>query len=93
VSNGNPVVATEFCGTSVTSNSRPQAKTLEHVARNPHIKYGRSDKRGYMWLEVTPEGTTTRFMGLDDVRDPKSRVAELAVFNVLDGRPGLEPIG
>jgi alkaline phosphatase D len=88
----NRVVATEFCGTSVTSNSRPQAKTLEHVARNPHIKYGRSDKRGYMWLEVTPEGTTTRFMGLDDVRDPKSRVAELAVFNVLDGRPGVEQV-
>ncbi|MFL6676382.1 MAG: alkaline phosphatase D family protein [Massilia sp.] len=89
-SSRNPVVATEFCGTSVTSNSRPQEKTLENVARNPHIRYGRSDKRGYMWMEVTPTGTSTRFMGLDDVRDPKSGVKALASFNVVEGRPGLD---
>jgi alkaline phosphatase D len=92
VSNANPVVATEFCGTSVTSNSRVQEKTLEHVARNPHIKYGRSDKRGYMWIEVTPERANARFMGLDDVADPKSGVKELAGFAVADGRPGLEQV-
>jgi alkaline phosphatase D len=89
VSNANPVVATEFCGTSVTSNSRPQEKTLEHVARNPHIRYGRSDKRGFMWIEVTPGGTSTRFMGLDDVRDRRSGVKGLASFSVADGRPGV----
>jgi alkaline phosphatase D len=90
VSNANPVIATEFCGTSVTSNSRPQAKTLEHVARNPHIRYGRSDKRGFMWLEVTPGGTDARFMGLDDVRDAKSEVRALASFRVADGRAGVD---
>jgi alkaline phosphatase D len=62
-SSRNPVAATEFCGTSVTSNSRPQAKTLENVARNPHIRYGRSDKLGYMWMEVTPTGTSTGSWG------------------------------
>jgi alkaline phosphatase D len=90
VSDANPVIATEFCGTSVTSNSRPQAKTLEHVARNPHIRYGRSDKRGFMWLEVTPNGTNARFMGLDDVRDAKSGVQALASFRVADGRAGVD---
>jgi alkaline phosphatase D len=89
VSNANPVLATEFCGTSVTSNSRPQARTLEHMARNPHIKYGRSDRRGFMWMEVTPPGTSTRFMGLDDVRDRRSGVKTLARFHVADGRPGV----
>jgi alkaline phosphatase D len=91
-SKDNPVMATEFCGTSVTSNSRPQARTAEHLPRNPHIKYGRSDKRGYMLLEVTPKGTTARFMGLDNVHDPKSGVEELAVFKVADGRAGLAPV-
>jgi alkaline phosphatase D len=88
-SKANPVLATEFCGTSVTSNSRPQARTLEHVARNPHIRYGRSDKRGFMWLEVTPTGTSARFMGLDDVRDAQSDVQTLARFDVADGRAGV----
>ncbi len=89
-STGNPLVATEFCGTSITSNSFPQSRTLEHVARNPHMKYGRSDRRGYMLLEVSPSHTVTRFMGLHDVRKPGSAVAELARFRVEDGRPWLE---
>ncbi len=85
VSKQNPVVAAEFVGTSVTSSSRPQAQTVEHVEKNPHMLYGRSDKRGYMLLEVTPKGTVTHFMGLDDVREAKSPVAKLASFRVDEG--------
>lgn len=85
VSKQNPVIATEFVGTSVTSSSRPQAQTVEHVEKNPHMLYGRSDKRGYMLLEVTPKRTVTHFMGLDDVRDAKSAVAKLASFQVNEG--------
>jgi alkaline phosphatase D len=90
VSKANPRVATEFVGTSVTSNSRPQARTDQLVALNPHIKYGRSDRRGYMLLEVTPQETRTRFMGLDDVRDPYTAQRELAAFRVEDGKVGVE---
>jgi alkaline phosphatase D len=86
----NAVVATEFVGTSVTSSSRSQARTDEHVARNPHMQYGRSDKRGYMLLEVTPKQTLTHFMGLEDVRNAKSGIAELAAFKVDDGVAGAE---
>jgi alkaline phosphatase D len=91
VSADNPVIATEFCGTSVTSSSRPQARTLAHIANNPHMKYGRSDKRGFTLLDVTPKGTTTMFMGLDDVRNADSGVERLASFYVTDGRPGVNP--
>jgi alkaline phosphatase D len=89
-SKDNPVIATEFVGTSVTSSSRPQQRTAQYVAMNPHIKYGRSDKRGYMLMEVTPKETRTRFMGLDEVRDPKSGQRELAAFRVEDGKAGVE---
>lgn len=88
VSNRNPVVASEFCGTSITSSSRPQERTLAHVANNPHMLYGRSDKRGYMLLEVTPQQTTARFLGLDDVRNAGSKIATLASFRVADGKAG-----
>ncbi|WP_322405542.1 hypothetical protein [Massilia luteola] len=57
---------------------------------NPHIRFGRSDKRGYMLMEITPAATRTRFMGLDAVRDPKTAQRELAAFRVEDGRPGVE---
>ena len=90
VSTANPVVATEFVGTSVTSNSRPQLRTSQYVAMNPHLRYGRSDKRGYMLMEITPGETRTHFIGLDEVRDPKTVQRELAAFRVEDGKPGVE---
>jgi len=90
VSRANPLVATEFVGTSVTSSSRPQKRTEEYLAMNPHLRYGRSDRRGWMLLEVTPKETRTRFLGLDDVRDPASRQQVLAQFRVEDGKAGVE---
>ncbi len=84
---GNPVVATEFCGTSVTSSSRPQQRTAQYVAMNPHIKYGRSDRRGYMLCELTPQRTTVLFQGLDNVRDRTSPVTTLARFAVTADQP------
>lgn len=92
VSKQNAVVATEFVGTSVTSSSRSQARTEEHVEKNPHMLYGRSDKRGYMLMEVGAKETVTRFMGLDDVRNAKSGVAEVASFRVADGVAGAERV-
>jgi alkaline phosphatase D len=89
VTAANPILATEFCGTSVTSSSRPQARTLEYVDMNPHIKYGRSDRRGFMLMEVTPAKTTTSFVALDDVRDAASPASVVASFVVNAGRPEL----
>lgn len=85
----NPVIATEFCGTSVTSSSRPQARTDQYVAQNPHIKYGRSDRRGFVMMEVTPAKTIARFQALDDVRRADSGLSTLASFMVEDGKAGI----
>jgi alkaline phosphatase D len=57
---------------------------------NPHIKFGRSDKRGYMLMAITPKETRVQFMGLDEVRDPKTVQRELAAFRVEDGTAGVE---
>lgn len=85
----NPVIATEFCGTSITSGSRPQARTDQYVAQNPHIKYGRSDVRGFVMMEVSPAQVVTRFQALADVRQAQSPVSTIARFVVEDGKPGL----
>ncbi|MEN3366854.1 MAG: alkaline phosphatase [Burkholderiales bacterium] len=84
----NPVIATEFCGTSITSSSPGQARTDRYVAQNPHIKYGRSDRRGFVIMEVTPARTTAHFRALDDVRREDSGLSTLASFIVEDGRAG-----
>jgi alkaline phosphatase D len=77
----------------VTSNSRPQARTEQIVGINPHIKYGRSDKRGYMLMDFTPTTLSTQMMGLDDVRDARTNVAALATFRVAAGRTKIERTG
>ncbi|HJV84856.1 MAG TPA: alkaline phosphatase D family protein [Noviherbaspirillum sp.] len=89
VSPANPVIATEFCGTSVTSSSRPQSCTDQYVAQNPHIKFGRSDRRGYVMMEVTPGRAKVKFQALEDVHKADSDVSTIARFVVEDGRPGI----
>jgi alkaline phosphatase D len=86
----NPVLGTEFCGTSVTSNSRPQSRTDQYVALNPHMHFGRSDRRGFVMMEVTPARTMAHFQALEDVGRADSKISTLASFVVEDGRPGVE---
>jgi alkaline phosphatase D len=87
----NPVLATEFCGTSVTSNSRPQSRTEQYLAMNPHIRYGRSDRRGFVLMDLTPQAATVLFQALDDVRNAASGISTIAAFTVPNGRPGVMP--
>lgn len=89
VSRANPVLAAELCGTSITSSSRPQARTQENVERNPHMLYGRSDRRGYMLVQVTPQSAQARFMALDDVHDARSGQSQVAGFVVSGGSPAV----
>ncbi|KIF81153.1 alkaline phosphatase D family protein [Noviherbaspirillum autotrophicum] len=93
VSANNPVMASEFCGTSITSDSRPQSRVDRYVAQNPHIHFGRSDRRGFVMMDVSPERAVAHLMGVDDVRLPDSGVAALAHFTVEDGRPGVVRTG
>jgi alkaline phosphatase D len=89
ISEGNPIIATEFCGGSITSSSRPQSRTDQYVADNPHIKFGRSDRRGFVMMEVTPQRTLAHFQALDDVHDVDSGISTLARFAVENGKPGI----
>ena len=89
VSKANPIVAAEFCGTSVTSSSRPQPRTQAMVDANAHILYGRSDHRGFILMALTPNSTSASFIGLDDVHNAASGIATLAAFKVDAGRAGI----
>lgn len=83
-----PVVATEFCGTSISSQgpSRKRVETL--IARNPHMKLVNGARRGYTVLDIDASRCTATLRALHDVRDPDSRIFDLAQYAVEDGRPG-----
>ena len=83
-----PVVATEFCGTSITSQGPPQERVDASRADNPHIKFANSERRGYVRLEITPERCEAHLRALDSAKRRASAVTTLASYVVEQGRPG-----
>ncbi len=86
---GSPVVASEFVGTSISSPAGNWQRNLPAIlAENPHIKYGRSDHRGYVRANIAGGRMNIDLIGLDTVKKPDSRAQVLARFVVEDGKPG-----
>ena len=82
------VVASEFCGTSITSLSLPQSQIDAAREFNPHVRYARGDQRGYMSFDLDAKRLSARLMAVDRIADPASGVTTVARFVVEAGRPG-----
>jgi alkaline phosphatase D len=86
-----PAIATEFVGTSITSQG-PNADALRAALNaNPHIKYARGDRRGYATVDLTASSCTVGFEAIDDEKQEASPVRRLATFVVEDGVAGAKP--
>jgi len=85
------VVATEFTGTSITSDpGGPYEYFKAMLPYNPHIKYFESRYRGYVRCDVTHKHWRTEFMAVEAVDDPNSVVRVLQGFSVEPNRPGIQ---
>jgi len=86
-----PALASEFCGTSISSRSGTTQDKVDAVARrNPHVLLARCDQRGYGLADLTPARWTTILRGLDDPLREDSGIHTLARFVVQDGKAGPE---
>jgi alkaline phosphatase D len=81
-------VATEFVGTSVTSDPPPPGVIEAVLPDNPHIKYFEGRYRGYVSVDVTRERMETRLQAISDRRDPKATVSRLKTFVIESGKAG-----
>ncbi len=83
-----PVLASEFCGSSISSRGRDQQ--LADAARrlNPHLHYGRSDQRGAIVFDIDARQLQARLLAVQQPLDPASPVHEAARFVVDARRPG-----
>jgi alkaline phosphatase D len=88
------ILASEFCGTSITS--RPTAATRAlmdaRLAKNPHYIFADNEKRGYGVCELTPSGLKTTLRVVDDVTKADAAVSTLASFTVKAGKMLVERI-
>jgi alkaline phosphatase D len=82
------VIATEFCGTSISSLGLAQDRIDAARAFNPHIKYGRSDQRGYMHFVIDAKQMQVKLQVVGDARDPASGISTAARFVVDAEKPG-----
>jgi alkaline phosphatase D len=84
------VVATEFVGTSVTSDGPSYEAFNAILPLNPHVKFFDSRQRGYVSVSLDKTRMETRFQVISDRRDPKATVSTLARFVVEDGQAGAQ---
>ena len=85
-----PVVASEFCGTSITSLGLDPARLSTARAHNPHVHFARSDQRGYVRFKLTPQSLQAELKVLDNARDAASAIQVGARFAVDASKPGIQ---
>jgi alkaline phosphatase D len=84
-----PVVASEFVGTSITSQFRTRQEKVDALLPdNPHVRLGNGSRRGYVRMEVTRQRLRADLRTVRSVTQPGAEADTLATFVVEDGRPG-----
>jgi alkaline phosphatase D len=86
-----PVVASEFVGTSITSQGWPQERIARFLPDNPHLLFAEGRYRGYTRVDVAPKLWRADLRVMETVKRPGAACRTLASFVVEDGRPG--PLG
>ena len=85
-----PVLATEFCGTSISSLGLSQARVDAARPFNPHIHHARADQRGYVRFRLQPDQLQATLQVVADAREVHSPLSVQARFRVEAGRPGVQ---
>jgi len=84
-----PVVATEFVGGAITSQGASLASVANMLGKNPHLRFGRADKRGYALMTLERKRCDVEFRAVDDEKNAASAARTLANFSVEGGAPGV----
>jgi alkaline phosphatase D len=88
-----PVVASEFVGTSITSQAWSQERLNQYLPDNPHMLLVDSRYRGYVRAEVTAKRMTVDLRAMESVQTRDAPCSTLASFVVEDGKPGPQRAG
>jgi alkaline phosphatase D len=83
-----PIVASEFTGTSITSQAWPHERLVPLLADNPHIKLADGRRRGYLRFDLARDYVAADLQAMDQVRNRDGVCSTLASFSVQDGKPG-----
>ncbi len=88
---GTPVVATEFVGGSLTSQTPADKAVQALVGKNPHLRYGQGGMNGYGVVALEARQATVSFRTVRTVKEQRSPIATHVRFAVEAGQPGAKP--
>ncbi|MEO6184965.1 MAG: alkaline phosphatase D family protein, partial [Steroidobacteraceae bacterium] len=86
-----PLVATEFVGTSVSSDSRPQESLDAWREGNANVLLVDGRKRGYLAVKITDQRMQVDLVAVDNVNEPGSGRHSLSSYVVEAGNAGALP--
>lgn len=86
-----PTIATEFCGTSITSPTSFDARRIATMIQdNPHVRFGDPVHRGYLLAELNERTLAVKLRGVDDVKQREPKASTIAAWTVDHGKPGAQ---
>jgi alkaline phosphatase D len=80
-------VASEFIGTSVTSQGWAPERIAKFMPDNPHVLMNDSRYRGYTRVDVTPQRWLADLRIMESVQTPDAPCSTLATYVVENGKP------
>jgi alkaline phosphatase D len=83
-------VATEFVGTSVTSEGVPYDLFSRFLPENPHIRFFESRERGYVLAQATRSLWRTELRIVDTITKPEATARTLKAYAVEAGKAGAQ---
>ncbi len=82
------VLASEICGTSITSQGPAHAQLARLAADNPHLKLADGSQRGYVSMTLGRDAAQAALRVVGSVKEKGAGLRTLASVMVQDGRPG-----
>jgi Phosphodiesterase/alkaline phosphatase D len=82
------VVATEFCGTSISSQGPALTATEFWMKGNPHIQFANGEVRGYTTIKLGEKTAEVALRSIESEKVPDSKIRTLAQYVVEKGQPG-----
>jgi alkaline phosphatase D len=87
-----PVVASELCGTSITSRGAATARLATLAPANPHLRFVDSASRGYLATTLTAGAARAELRAVSTVKRADAAIASVARFEIEAGRPGVHVV-
>lgn len=84
-----PIVAAEFCGTSISAHGGSMARARAVADANPQVHLVDTLTRGYGLLTLDANTAKVTLRGIDDARQLSPRAFTIAQFEVQAGRAGI----